>query len=287
MRLKNHRIDTAAYTAAKAIGGEIAPTLVVVHDTASRLDAGSAAGYLRDNPAKVSVHFIVERDGTLIQQVPVNRRANHAGKSTYHGREGCNGFSIGIEIVNVGRMTTAGIGHARTWFKETYDIEAWDIHKVTTAEHGSGYWMDYTEAQIATVLALCQALFAGIPTLMDIRPHWYVSPGRKVDTNPLFPLEALRAKVLGRDDPAELAAIDASHGSLAQRMVEVATRGSALNMRAWPSFNPNIIASLPDGTAVPVVREGVFAGRRWLCVLFDGREGWIVSSYTAPLSTET
>ena len=280
MRLRNHRIDTASFAAAKATGGVIVPTLVVLHDTASRLEPGSAAAYLRDNSAKVSVHFIVERDGSLIQQVPTNRRANHAGESHYHGRDGCNGFSIGIEIVNPGRMTDAGHGQARTWFKVTYPVAEWDIHAVTTPEHGAGYWMDYTAAQIETVMSLCQTLFAGIPTLTDIRTHWYVSPGRKVDTNPLFPLEAVRARVLGRDDPAELAARDASFGDLGQRMVRIDTNGSGLNMRIWPSFNPNILTQIPDGALVPVVRHGVFGGRPWLRVLFDGREGWIVAAYT-------
>ena len=85
MRLKNHRIDAAAYTRAKAVGGEITPTVVILHDTASRLSEGSAAGYLLDNPARVSVHFVIERSGALIQQVPTNRRANHAWRSRLGG----------------------------------------------------------------------------------------------------------------------------------------------------------------------------------------------------------
>ncbi|SEQ59420.1 N-acetylmuramoyl-L-alanine amidase [Loktanella sp. DSM 29012] len=284
MKLSRHKISTATWQAATHVGGTIEPTLIVLHDTASRLDEGSAADYLADNAAKVSVHFVVERDGSLIQQVATNRRANHAGRSEYHGQTGCNGFSIGIEIVNPGRMTAAGHGFARTWFKETFNVETFHIHEVTTDEHGHGWWMDYTPEQIATVTALCTALFAGIPTLMDIRTHWYVSPGRKTDTNPLFPLEAIRAKVLGRDDPADIAAEEQSSRRQGQQLVQIATRGSRLNMRRWPSFNPNVIAAIPDGTAVPVIREGVFAGRPWMRVLWGGQEGWIVADYTTELT---
>tara|TARA_B100000953_G_scaffold8955_2_gene8004 strand:+ start:2931 stop:3467 length:537 start_codon:yes stop_codon:yes gene_type:complete len=47
---------------------------------------------------KVSSHFLVNRQGHLIQFVPIHKRAWHAGKSIYEGREDCNDFSIGIEL---------------------------------------------------------------------------------------------------------------------------------------------------------------------------------------------
>ena len=47
---------------------------------------------------KVSSHFLVTRSGSLIQFVPIHKRAWHAGKSNYQGRENCNDFSIGIEL---------------------------------------------------------------------------------------------------------------------------------------------------------------------------------------------
>lgn len=47
---------------------------------------------------KVSAHILIERDGSLIQFVPFNKCAWHAGESTYAGRDSCNEFSIGIEL---------------------------------------------------------------------------------------------------------------------------------------------------------------------------------------------
>ena len=47
---------------------------------------------------RVSAHFLVRRDGELIQFVPCSRRAWHAGASSWMGRENCNDFSIGIEL---------------------------------------------------------------------------------------------------------------------------------------------------------------------------------------------
>ena len=47
---------------------------------------------------KVSAHILIRRDGEVIQFVPFNKRAWHAGASQFDGRENCNDFSIGIEL---------------------------------------------------------------------------------------------------------------------------------------------------------------------------------------------
>ncbi|QFQ88251.1 SH3 domain-containing protein [Paracoccus kondratievae] len=282
MRLEDHRIIDIPFNAAQHMGGAITPEVLILHDTAGRLTRGNSAAYLRRNDVGVSVHFVVERDGSCEQQVPTNRRANHAGKSTYHGRSGCNEFSIGIEIVNPGKMEPIDgvpLRGLAWWGQILTDGLEGDLAVKATPEHGSGVWMAYTEAQIETVTALARALFSGIPTLRDIRTHWYVSPGRKVDTNPLFPLEQVRNRVLGRDDPADLVAESGSIPMPAVTLARVATAGSRLNMRRWPSFNPNVIAGIPNGTVVPVLRSGLFDGRGWLCVQYDGLEGWISETY--------
>ena len=47
---------------------------------------------------RVSAHVLIRRDGTLVQYVPFNRKAWHAGQSCFNGRDNCNDFSIGIEL---------------------------------------------------------------------------------------------------------------------------------------------------------------------------------------------
>jgi len=47
---------------------------------------------------RVSAHCLIRRDGHVIQYVPFDKRAWHAGVSNYQGREKCNDFSIGIEL---------------------------------------------------------------------------------------------------------------------------------------------------------------------------------------------
>jgi AmpD protein len=48
--------------------------------------------------AEVSAHFVIRRDGSLIQFVSCDDRAWHAGRSSYQGRDNCNDYSIGIEL---------------------------------------------------------------------------------------------------------------------------------------------------------------------------------------------
>jgi len=277
-------IEGVAFKKARWTGGAITPEIVVLHDTASRLNKGSAAAYLADNTRKVSVHFVIERDGHLVQQVPLDRRANHAGRSNYHGRTGCNDFSIGIELVNPGRLSEHSEDRARAWYGETFAIEEFGIEWRRTPQHGNGLWMPYTPEQIETLIALLETLFEQVPTLKAITTHWYISPGRKSDTNPLFPLESVRSRIFGREDP-EQAEAEAASGLVEDgEFVQISTPGDTLNLRRWPSLNPNVIAKIPHDTVVPVIRNGVWDGREWLLVFYAGQEGWIVSRYADPVA---
>jgi N-acetyl-anhydromuramoyl-L-alanine amidase len=62
------------------------------------LDARAHAYYASVADLRVSAHFLIRRDGELIQFVPCAKRACHAGVSSWRGREQCNDFSVGIEL---------------------------------------------------------------------------------------------------------------------------------------------------------------------------------------------
>lgn len=47
---------------------------------------------------RVSAHLLIRRDGELVQYVPFDERAWHAGVSSFQGVQGCNDYSIGIEL---------------------------------------------------------------------------------------------------------------------------------------------------------------------------------------------
>ena len=67
----------------------------------NRLDLSAHSSFADLEGVEVSSHFLIERDGGLVQFVPTDQRAWHAGVSTHHGRERCNDFSIGIELEGV------------------------------------------------------------------------------------------------------------------------------------------------------------------------------------------
>jgi AmpD protein len=107
---------------------------------------------------RVSTHLLVQREGTVVQYVPLQRRAWHAGVSSYLGREKCNDFSIGIEL-------------------EGTDDTA------------------FAPAQYATLSRLIVALCAAYPQLSPARltGHSDIAPGRKTDPGPCFDWPRLRA----------------------------------------------------------------------------------------------
>ncbi len=90
------------------------PTLLVIHNISlppnefggtyieqlftNQLDPNDHPYFAKIADKKVSAHILISRDGEMIQFVPFNQRAWHAGESCYEGQEKCNDFSIGIEL---------------------------------------------------------------------------------------------------------------------------------------------------------------------------------------------
>ncbi len=67
----------------------------------NKLDEGSHGDFNDLAGLKVSSHLFIRRNGDVIQFVPFSKRAWHAGKSTFRGRDNCNDFSIGIELEGI------------------------------------------------------------------------------------------------------------------------------------------------------------------------------------------
>jgi len=109
----------------------------------NRLDPGAHPYFREIQALRVSSHYLIRRDGEPLQFVPPERRAWHAGASSWRGRSRCNDFSIGIEL------------------EGTED----DV---------------FTPAQYAALAALIQDLQKRFP-LRDVAAHSDVAPGRKTD----------------------------------------------------------------------------------------------------------
>lgn len=206
MKIKAHKLEGAPFRAAHAFGGEMRPELIVLHDTAGRLNPGSSVDWFVSDECPNSAHVVVERDGSITQMVAFNRKAWHAGASVFKGRQNCNAFAIGIEIVNPGLLDKDG----RAWFhkKTERGFDTSDIKHVKTDAHGDGWWMSYTPQQIEAVTKLCRALCETYG-ISDITTHWFISPKRKIDPNPIFPLDEVRRAVLNKSEP-EVANVEAA-----------------------------------------------------------------------------
>jgi AmpD protein len=142
----------------------IAPDLVVIHSISlppgryggpeieafftNRLDVSQHPYFERLRGLEVSAHFVVRRDGELLQFVSCDRRAWHAGRSSFRGRENCNDFSVGIEL-------------------EGLEGEA------------------FAPVQYRVLVALLRDLRAAYP-ITHVAGHEHVAPGRKADPGAAF-----------------------------------------------------------------------------------------------------
>lgn len=102
---------------------------IVLHHTASTGSAQDVGRYFDEPSAQVSSHYIVGKDGTLVQCVPDAAKAWHAGKSTFKGRDNVNDFSLGIEIVNAGDGKDPypdaqydALANLVAWMMQTYHV---------------------------------------------------------------------------------------------------------------------------------------------------------------------
>jgi N-acetylmuramoyl-L-alanine amidase len=75
---------------------------LIMHHTSSTASAERIGTFFSKKESKVSAHFTVGKDGHIVQSVDESQSSWHAGVSSFDGRSNVNGFSIGIEMCNVG-----------------------------------------------------------------------------------------------------------------------------------------------------------------------------------------
>jgi N-acetylmuramoyl-L-alanine amidase len=158
--------DVAASPNHEERAGGRAPDMIVLHYTGMQSSLAALAR-LRDpsGDQRVSTHYFVDEDGTIVQMVPEARLAWHAGLSSWAGEQGINSCSIGIEIANPG--------------------------------HDYGY-PEFPPHQIGSVIALCRDIAARNRIRADrVLAHSDVAPGRKQDPGEKFPWQKLHEKGVG------------------------------------------------------------------------------------------
>ncbi len=211
MHIKNGRLyddsgKPVRFVRANAHGGPMTPRFIVAHDTAGATRKFSSVQWFASRSCPTSAHFVIERDGTITQCVETNKRAWHAGESAWKDIRFLNSCSVGIEIVNPGILRRKDDAcqlvyrvSGRESIVETFP--AADCRHLVTAEHGDGYWLPYTQDQIAAFTAIARALAEEYAECNEIVTHWEISPRRKIDTGPQFPLAEVRKAVFDPDPP--------------------------------------------------------------------------------------
>ena len=142
-------------------------SIIVLHYTATKtLEQAVRILTTADSPKPVSSHYVVGLDGEIVQLVPEDRRACHAGISSWRGVSDVNSASIGIEIVNAGPGPDGLLTPP------------------------------FPDAQIEAVWRLCRDIQAHYP-IEDVVGHSDVAPTRKCDPGPAFPWRDLAHRGVG------------------------------------------------------------------------------------------
>lgn len=202
MKIDNHRLILDDGTPAPfrqtpnvSAGRKLDPRFLVMHYTAGR-NFQSSVSWLTDAAAKASAHLVIGRGGEIAQLAPFDAVTWHAGVSQWRGLSGLNAYSIGIELDNAGPLTRTAAGGFSAWFGGAYKPED-AIEATHKNESAPRFWHRYPDDQI-DIAARVAALLTAEYGLEDVIGHDDISPGRKADPGPAFPLAAVRARAIGR-----------------------------------------------------------------------------------------
>ena len=123
----------------------------------NQLDPKAHPYFEKLSEKRVSAHILIRRDGRILQFVPFNKRAWHAGDSSYKGKPRSNDYSIGIELEGADDIA-------------------------------------YEAVQYTVLATLVDSLRIAYPFLSreDVAGHSDVAPGRKTDPGPAFNWQNLR-----------------------------------------------------------------------------------------------
>lgn len=173
---------------------------LVVHFTRGA-SAQSSINWLLSPDSRASAHLVISRGGAVTQLVAFDRRAWHAGRSAWAGREGLNACSIGMELDNHGDLVGEPGQWRTAWGRPVADGDVVRLaHKHDGQVRG---WHAYTETQLQLAAQVARLLVRHYG-LRDVVGHDDIAPGRKLDPGPAFPMDSFRSFVLGRDEEAGL-----------------------------------------------------------------------------------
>jgi N-acetylmuramoyl-L-alanine amidase len=233
------------------------PVGIICHYTAGGHAAERLAGRGGSN---VSAHFTIDRNGDVYQCGDLDQRLWHAGVSHIKGMTGLNDWFIGIEQANFGfwrnepGLPTLAKAQEVGWMKLK--------HKNDPSREL--WWEPYPEPLLAATERVCRWLIDEIKTIKIICGHDDVSPGRKSDPGPAFPLARYR-NILMPDNQST----PPKYKVVVSDFLNVrASPGATAEKRDWgPLQNNEIVEYLREEGSWYMIRNK------------DGKEGWANSLY--------
>ncbi len=241
------------------------PDAIIIHYTAmtNAADAIKVLTTKKPEGGNASAHLVIGKQGEITQLAKFNQRTWHAGDSSYNGRKGYNSLSIGIEIDNVGwliKQNNGKFSRARLTDEYTEDQVVNLPHFNPKVRHE--YWETYPQKQIDAVFEICELLRKQYG-IIEILGHDEISPNRKQDPGPAFPMDELKSEVLS-DRSGEA--------------VEGIVNADLLNIRAGAGVNFEKVAQpLSQNAEVEILEES----NGWYKVSTKV-EGWVSKKHITP-----
>lgn len=208
MRIENHRLVDAKPDGLRLefipdeSAGPLRPRIAVIHYAVT--ETARATASVLNQREYCSCHVTVDKLGHVIQQVPFNRVAWHAGVSSYGGQDKVSLFSLGIEISNPGPLLLQPDGSLKTVYGVTWTGPVYSgRHSHPGAPRSWAHWAEYSQTELDVVAHICD-LWKSEYGIVDVVGHDEIAPGRKFDPGPAFPMQWLRETVfpnLGKTEP--------------------------------------------------------------------------------------
>lgn len=257
-------------------GQTIKPRYLIIHYTAGSGDAHQTASYFQKSSAKASAHLNMSVDGELTQCMGLEKKAWHAGKSSWAGLTNLNSHSIGIEVCNPGPLTITKKGY-KSWFGKYYDDDGIVEGPHPNDPNGPVYgWLPFTPAQMTALVDLGQAIMEEY-NLIEALGHDMISPGRKTDPGLCMDYRVYDMLNAPRDDDPE----DEKGHAIFEWFVSARPH---LNGRSGPGTTHPVIMKLEVGQEIDIIKR---SGIWWFVETQSGQQCWVHSKFLRMQKLET
>jgi len=191
MEIINHILTGIKFRQTPNISGtRIVPRFLIIHFSGSG-DLEGTVDHLTKKGSKKSAHLVIGRNGEMIQLASFDRRAWHCGESQWGQYKNLNDCSIGIEMENWGKLHTDRSGKYISWVGTRVAPDDVDYAQHRNEDEDAP-WHKFTHAQIVRCKEVAAELVKTY-NLEAILGHDDISPARKNDPGPLFPMDEVRA----------------------------------------------------------------------------------------------